>query len=225
MFQGFSQESVDFLWGIRFHNERSWFLDHKEAYLTLVDAPLRELAAQAGQAMAEEFPRLGLEVKVSRIYRDARRLHGRGPYKDHLWFGMRHPTRAEGAEPSFYFEIAPEYYSYGMGCYDPTPLTMARLRARIDRDPKPLERLARKLEQQKEFVLEGAMYKRPKGDPGPVLFPWYNRRQSVFTSDHNCEDLLFKPELVDQVLNGFRFLTPYYRFLKELAGDPPPPGA
>ena len=224
MFQGFSQGSVDFLWGIRFHNERAWFLEHKEEYLTLVDAPLRELAAQVAQGMAEEFPKLALDVKVSRIYRDARRLHGRGPYKDHLWFGMRRAAESEGAEPSFYFEIAPEYYSYGMGCYDPTPLTMAKLRARIDRDPKPLERLARKLERQGEFELEGALYKRPKGDPGPVLFPWYNRRQIVFTSDHNCEGLLFQPELAGQVLDGFRFLVPYYRLLKELAGDPPPPG-
>ena len=69
MFQGFSQESVDILWGIRFNNERSWFLAHKEEFLARVDAPLRELAAQVGRAMGEEFPKLGLTVKVSRIYR------------------------------------------------------------------------------------------------------------------------------------------------------------
>ena len=50
-----------------------------------------------------------------------------------------------------------------MGCYDPTPVTMAKLRARIDRDPKPLEKLARKLEGS-GFALEGEQYKRPKGD-------------------------------------------------------------
>ncbi len=225
MFQGFSQGAIDFLWGIRFNNERSWFLAHKEEFLTLVDAPMRELAAQVSQAMAEEFPKLGLELKVSRIYRDARRLFGRGPYKDHLWFSLRRRNEAEGAEPSFYFEIAPEYYSYGMGCYDPTPLTMAKLRARIDRDPKPLERLARRLEKQSEFVLEGRQYKRPKGDPGPLLFPWYNCRQVALTSDHNCEGPLFTPELVDQVLGGFRFLVPYYQYLQTLAGDAPPPEA
>ena len=73
MFQGFSQGAIDFLWGIRFNNERGWFLAHKEEFLTLVDAPMRELAAQVSQAMTEEFPKLGLELKVSRIYRDARR--------------------------------------------------------------------------------------------------------------------------------------------------------
>ena len=169
MFQGFTQGTTDFLWGIRFNNERGWFLAHKEEFQTLVDAPLRELASQVSQAINDKFPNLQLNCKVSRIYRDARRLYGRGPYKDHLWFGLRRMAPSEGAEPGFYFEVAPEYYSYGMGCWDPTPVTMAKLRARIDRDPEPLKQLARRLEKHGEFTLEGQMYKRPKGDPGRLL--------------------------------------------------------
>ena len=222
MFQGFSQGAVDFLWGIGFHNERAWFEAHKEEYLTLVDRPLRELGAQAAQTMGEKYPKLGLGLKVSRIYRDARRLYGRGPYKDHLWFSLRRFGEQEGAVPCFYFELAPEYYSYGVGAYDPSPLTMAKLRARVDRDPKPLEKLARRLNRQTEFVLEGELYKRPKGDPGPLLSPWYNRRQITLASDHNCEGVLFTPQLADQVIQGFCFLEPYYCWLQSLAGDPPP---
>ena len=222
MFQGFSQGAVDFLWGIRFHNERAWFEAHKEEYLTLVDRPLRELGAQAAQVMGEKYPKLGLGLKVSRIYRDARRLYGRGPYKDHLWFSLRRFGEQEGAVPCFYFELAPEYYSYGVGAYDPSPLTMAKLRARVDRDPKPLEKLARRLNRQSEFVLEGELYKRPKGDPGPLMSPWYNRRQITLASDHNCEGVLFTPQLADQVIQGFCFLEPYYCWLQSLAGDPPP---
>ena len=30
MFQGFSNETIDFMWGIRFNNEKSWFEQHKE---------------------------------------------------------------------------------------------------------------------------------------------------------------------------------------------------
>ncbi len=33
MFTGFTDETVDFMWGIRFNNERSWFEAHKEIYL------------------------------------------------------------------------------------------------------------------------------------------------------------------------------------------------
>ena len=33
MFTGYSDQTVDFLWGIRFNNDRDWFLAHKEDYL------------------------------------------------------------------------------------------------------------------------------------------------------------------------------------------------
>ncbi|MBR0376163.1 MAG: DUF2461 family protein, partial [Firmicutes bacterium] len=44
MFNGFSQGAIDFLWDLRFYNERPWFLEHKQDYLELVDRPLKELA-------------------------------------------------------------------------------------------------------------------------------------------------------------------------------------
>ena len=46
------------------------------------------------------------------------------------------------------------------------PLTMAKLRARIDRDPAAMEKLMRKLNRQKELVLETEDYKRPQA-PAP----------------------------------------------------------
>lgn len=222
MFQGFSQASIDFLWGISFNNERSWFLEHKQEFLDHVDTPVKELAREVTARMVEKYPKLGLECKVSRIYRDARRLHGRGPYKDHIWFTLRRPGVSEGATPCFYFEISPQCYSMGVGCYDATPLTMAKLRARIDRDPKPLERIVRKLNKRPEFQLYGQPYKRPKGDPGTLLFPWYNRRQVGVSADYNCEGVLFTPELADQVTEAFCFLEPLYSYLRELPGDPVP---
>ena len=36
--------------------------------------------------------------------------------------------------------------------------------------------------------------------------------------------VLFQPELADQVLEGFRFLKPYYDYMLSLAGDPAPEG-
>ena len=220
MFQGFSQSAIDFLWGIRFNNERSWFEEHKQEYLDFVAAPMKELALQTQEAMQEKFPDLQLQVRVSRIYRDARRLHGRGPYKDHLWFVLHRPKDDRmGAIPCFYFEIAPEYHSVGMGYYSATPLTMAKFRARIDRDPTVMEKLARRLQKQERFVLDGKEYVRPKGNPGTLLAPWYNRRSVALTWDRNCEGSLFTPELADEILEGFVFLEPYFRFFDSLDGD------
>ena len=71
-------------------------------------------------------------------------------------------------------------------------------------------------------VLEGEMYKRPKGDPGPLLFPWYNRKNIALTWDRNCEGSLFTPELAGEAEESFRFLKPYYDYFLSLRGDPAP---
>ena len=222
MFQGYTQGAIDFLWGLALNNERSWFQAHKTEFLELVDRPTRELAAQLTEEMTSAYPKLGLELKVSRIYRDARRLFGRGPYKDHLWFSLRKPGEDDGAIPCFWFEVAADRYGYGMGCWMVPPVTMAKLRARIDRDPKPIEKLARAVKKRGEFVMDGQAYKRPKGDPGALLYPWYNSRQISFSRECNCEGVFFTPELADQVLEGWRSLVPQYKFLCSLSGDPEP---
>ena len=49
-FQGYTQETVDFLWGIRFNNERGWFMDHKQDYQDHLLSPTRALAEQVYDA-------------------------------------------------------------------------------------------------------------------------------------------------------------------------------
>ena len=215
MFQGFAPEAIDFLWGVKFNNDREWFAAHKQEYLDLLDKPLRELSQQLLDAMTAAYPMLGLRQHVCRIYRDARRLHGRGPYKDRLWLVLARPSEDRVGRPALYFEIAPNCYSYGCGFWDMTPETAAKHRALIDRDPKKLETLARKLNRSK-FTLFGEEYKRPKGDAGKLLNPWYNRRSLGVSFDDNCEGVLFTPALYDEVFEGFRFLVPYYRYFEGL---------
>ena len=111
MFTGFTDETVDFMWGIRFNNERAWFEAHKAEYQACFLAPMKELGSQVQAALLERFPKCGLNLKVSRIYRDARRLHGRGPYKDHLWLSLFRFGNESGWLPVFWFVLAP-----GGGC-------------------------------------------------------------------------------------------------------------
>lgn len=221
MFTGFSDATIDFLWELRFHNERPWFLEHKQVFLDTLDRPMKALAADVTAALEQAYPDRKWYLHVARIYRDARRLHGRGPYKEHLWFTIERPHERFESVPALYFELAPNYYSYGCGYWDAGAATMAKLRARIDNDPKPLERLARRLNKSK-FVLSGEEFKRPKGDAGKLLNPWYNRKNIAIGYDDNPEGVLFTPQLKDNVLDGFRFLMPYYQYLDTLAGDMEP---
>lgn len=221
---GFTPESIAFLWGIRFNNERGWFEPRKQQYIDLLQTPLRQLGVQVQQEVARRHPERQFNLHVSRIYRDARRLHGRGPYKDHLWFVLHLPAQdtTGSAAPAFYFEIAPEYYSIGMGFYSATPLTMAKFRARVDRDPKPVEKLARRLNRREDFALEGEQYRRPKGEKGPLLNPWYNRKNIAISWDRPCEGSLFEPGLSMEIADAIDFLMPYFDYFSTLDGDPVP---
>ena len=223
MFQGFDPRVQDFLWGIRFNNEKSWFEAHKEEYLNFLYGPMKELNRQVYEGLGEEAQELGLKAKVSRIYRDARRLHGRGPYKDHLWCAIERPRGPFEAGITFWFELAPESYSYGLGYWDMPALTAAKFRARLDREPEKFERLARALKKRPDLQLQGEEYKRPKGKaPTKLLEDWYNRKGIVISNEGPYGDKVFRPELADELLDTYRFLMPFYRYFSLLEGDPDP---
>lgn len=225
MFQGFDPRVVDFLWGIRFNNEKPWFEEHKQEYLDYLYNPMKELTKQVYGALEKECEELGLSSKVSRIYRDARRLHGRGPYKDHLWLAIERPHDVFSPEPTFWFELTPEGYSYGLGYWYMPPLTAAKFRARLDREPRVFEKLARSLKSRPDLVLTGEEYKRPKGPaPSKLLEPWYNRKGFSLSHEAPQEDKLYRPEFADELIEAYRFLMPFCRYLLLLEGDPDPRG-
>lgn len=222
MAQGFNKKTIDFMWNIRFNNEKSWFEAHKDEYKTVLEKPMRELAQEVLAGFGEQHEELDLQLHISRIYRDARRLHGNGFYKDHLWFTLRQPSEEWVDKPVFWFEVKPESWSYGLGFYGAKAVTMAKLRARIDHTPKPLLELNQELTRQSEFVLDGNNYARPKCDPDRPLADWYNKKTFSLIHEEKVSEAVFSKDLAKRLIQGFEFLVPYYRYLSTLDGDPDP---
>ena len=46
MFTGYTDQTVDIFWGIRFNNDRAWFAEHKQEFQDAVMAPTKALAAE-----------------------------------------------------------------------------------------------------------------------------------------------------------------------------------
>lgn len=203
------------MWDLAFNNERPWFNEHKHEFDRLVMTPFKELAWDTDAIMQRRYPDMGLTLHISRIYRDARRLHGRGPYKDHLWFSLKNwDGLLQG--PMFWFEFGAADYSYGMGFYSATASQMQSFRAAVDANPARLERLARLLEGQDEFHLTGEEYKRPKGDVGELLNPWYNRKWLGLECSRDFGGDLFKAKLPEKLADSFDFLMPFYEYFMQL---------
>ena len=220
MFTGFTDATVDFMWGIRFNNEKPWFESHKEIYLKEFYQPMRDLGGEIYDFIAEKRPDYGLISKVTRIYRDARRLHGRGPYKECLWFSVEQPFEQWASHPTFWFELGPDGWSYGLGYWMPKPATMAKLSRRIDRDPKTMEELMQKLQAQEEFRLATLDYKKPRGEaPSEGLKPWYLAKSFSFSHEEQLTEDLFSRDIVERLKKGFEFLLPYYDYFMTLEGE------
>ena len=217
MFTGFSEASSDFLWSVRFNNYRSRFTEHKQEYLDHVQTPLKELAGEVFEAFEKKYGDMGLELHVSRIYRDARRLHNKGPYKDHLWFSIRNPRGDHWTvRPVFWFEIRPEGYAFGMGMYDARPTTMEFFRREIDRDPKPLLKLTKALEKEPKFQVDSPEYKRPKGNPPAPLDLWYNRKSIDICCERGWDDVPMSRDIVTELIEAYDFLMPFYRYFTDI---------
>lgn len=223
MFQGFDPAVIDFMWGIRFNNDRAWFEPRKAEYKEIFETPMKELCRDLYTGFSQKHQDLELMSKVSRIYRDARRLFGRGPYKDHLWLTVSQPVEKWSVTPTFWFELCPENYSFGLGYWMVESATLAKLRRRVDTDPKPLEKLVRQFNKQEEFKLWGEEFKKRKPCRSKLLEPWYNRKGGFSMGcEREHDDLLWSPGLVPYLLEEWEKLMPLFRYLATLDGDPDP---
>lgn len=218
-FTGFSQETLDFLWGILLNNNREWFLPHKADYQTYLYEPLKALALEVQEGMIAAYPEKQLNLKVTRIYRDVRRPHRDGPYKTHLWFVLHGPAEHWSMRPAFYFEISPGCWETGMGFYCSKPSMMEHYRKNVLEHPEKLEALALRQLERPEFRLEGEEYKRSKGEVSELLKPWFNRKNIALCHVREFEenDIAFTPHLVEQVVEDLKWLAPFYDYFYQLA--------
>lgn len=214
MFQGFTRQASEFYWDLMLHNERPWFMEHKADFVRLLKDPFQALAEDTLAALRQRFPERDWRLHVSRIYRDARRLHGRGPYKEQLWFTIRvGEDTPEGCV--FWFELSPAQYRYGVGAWA-SPAQMERWRQFVDANPAAMERLARRCAQQDRFVLDGEEYKRPKTDRGALLNPWLNRKTLDLACRADFGGALLSPELPEKLAEDFGWLMPYFELFQHL---------
>lgn len=215
MFSGIPEQSIDFFYQLALNNQRPWFQEHKEEFLTLVDGPFKALARESARLLNARAPKYGFQPKVSRIYRDARRLFGRGPYKDHLWFSLQRGENS-AAGPMLWFELGLQGTSHGLGFWGETPGQAALFRKAIDKEPARFQRLIQGIPQGDKCRLWGEEYKRPKGERGPLLNPWYNRKQHSVGYENLFGQALFSPQLPELLAESFAGLLELYDFFSEV---------
>lgn len=215
MFQGFTQKTAEFFWELSFNNERPWFQAHKEEYDSYIGQPFKALALDTQTAFEALVPGFESLLHISRIYRDARRLFGRGPYKDHLWFSLR-SSEIQHEGPVFWFEIDAVHYAYGLGFYSMTAQQMTLFRSSLDANPARFMSLAHDVEA-RGYTVNGEAYKRPKllhGDE--LLDSWYNRKCVGIERSFDLGGTAFSAALPQLMAEEFCALMPLFEYFMEI---------
>ena len=209
MFEGFTPDTFDFLWGIRMNNNREWFLQHKQQYLDSLYEPMKAL----GRELFEPFlDKPGNLLKVSRIYRDAR-MHHPDPYKESLWICIRQDVQWWAENPCLYFEIAPEGASYGFVHWRPRVSTLVDFRRDITARPEEFLELIRQTEEVTGLPITANLYKRPKETDDPRLTPYFAWKGNIACCVEEAPgDTLFTPDLSYRVRTLFEQLIPFYDY-------------
>ena len=208
-FQGFSPETIDFLWGIRMNNDRAWFLEHKKDYVNYLYEPMKALGKELFQPFLASP---GTLLKVSRIYRDTR-LHHPLPYKESLWICIRQDVEWWAENPCLFFEITPDNISYGFAWLRPRPAVLEQLRRDISAKPGDFLKLIAKTEKDSGLPITAENYKRPKPCEDPRLLPFFSwKRDICCIRTEEISPATFGPELKDRVAKFLAALTPLYDF-------------
>ncbi len=209
MFQGFTPETFDFLWGIRMNNNRDWFMQHKQQYIDTLYEPMKALGRELFEPFVEKPGNL---LKVSRIYRDAR-LHHPDPYKESLWICIRQDVDWWAENPCLYFEVSPEGASYGFVNWKPKVSTLEDFRRDISARPEPFLELMAQTEAAAGMPITADLYKRPKQTQDPRLAPYFAWKGNIACCKETAPgDTLFTPGLAQEVRGFFEALIPFYDY-------------
>jgi uncharacterized protein (TIGR02453 family) len=217
-FKGFSKETLEFLSGLRENNNKQWFEINREMYETYLLEPLKCLVQDMGFFMKSIDPYFEITPKVdktiARIYRDTRFSKDKSPYRSNLWITFRRSGRDWKEDPVYYFEIFPDWYRYGMGFYGASKATMDNFRKLIEAKPGEFLKAISFYSDKGEFILEGEKYKRPlRDDLPPKIMEWYQMKNFYITCNRGIDDVLFSPDLINELISGFKALEPLYHYL------------
>ncbi|ATW28236.1 DUF2461 domain-containing protein [Candidatus Formimonas warabiya] len=219
MFQGFSEGTIQFLQGLKENNNKAWFEANKPTYQNFVQEPLRELVDELGPFMLSIDALFEISPKkaISRINRDIRFSHDKSPYRSNMWISFKRQYLDWKAEPTYFFEIFPDFYRYGMGFYCTPRETMDKLREMIDEKKKDFQQIHHLYQSQNIFRIEGEKYKRIlNANLTAELNEWYQRKEVYFVCNRNIDELLFEKELVPVLRDGFKILEPFYHYFLRL---------
>ena len=199
---------------LRRHNNREWFNENKDRYLSEVRDPLLGFIAAIGPGLRAISPHLSADPHPSRgsllrIYRDTRFSRDKTPYKTNagLFFALEADKDADA--PGYYLHLAPGEVFMGAGMWHPGADALHAIRTAIVAKPMEWKRVRRVGLSHDEDTLKRA----PRGfDPDHPLADDL-KRLSFTTGVSFTEAQACAPDFAARYVRACRGAAPLVKFL------------
>ncbi len=212
----FSPASFKFLRALARHNERDWFLAHKNEFEVQLRQPMLRLIADLADPLHAISPHFVASPKpqggsMFRIYRDIRYARDKRPYKEWISARFFHERTRElmGDAPFFYLHLQPGRCFVGGGVWHPQHSALKRIRAYLVNNPVSWKATVHAPAFRSVFTLAGdSLVRPPQGyDPNHTLIEDLKRKDFIVHGALSDEEML-RPDLQKHVTRLFRQLAP-----------------
>jgi uncharacterized protein (TIGR02453 family) len=224
-FSKFPPEALEFFRQLKRHNNRPWFLKHKEIYEEKVKAPMVELVLALGNEIRNFAPEMGVEPSraIYRIYRDTRFSHDKSPYKTQIAAVFSPREFPKHMAAGLYFHVSASEVEIAGGVYMPGSAELVAIRRHISEQPGKLRAILERKEFKRQFGgLWGEQLARvPRGFPPDHPAADLLRYKQFLVDVTQPAELATTPDLFRVIIQHFETMMPLVRFLNlPLKRDP-----
>ena len=224
MFKGFTDETVQFLMDLKFHNNTEYFHDNHDRYVEKVQTPFYEMIDDLAPEMRKIDPLMEIRPYkcLSRIHRDTRFSKDKSPYRDHHWFLFRRTAEPREKCLFYYFEFGPDRLSWGLGIWGENRELMDLFRKRMRANPDGTLAMIDDMNlPERKLCLGGTAFKRMEipADIPERLKRWYTSREIYIGKFDPPMKWAFSDRIIHEVRRDFKTLAPLYQMLRGYADE------
>ena len=224
MFNGFTDETVQYLLDLKFHNNSAYFHENHERYVSEVQHVFYDMIDALAPEMLKIDPRMEVRPHkcLSRIHRDTRFSRDKSPYRDHLWFLFRRASEPREKSLFYYFELGPDRLGWGMGFWDENREALDIFRKRMQANPDGTMALLDSMElPERKLILGGSIHKKMTVPPEipERLRRWYLAKDFYIWRENPDFRWVYSERILKEVRKDFRTMAPLYRLLRGYADE------
>ncbi|HSM43594.1 MAG TPA: DUF2461 domain-containing protein [Acidimicrobiia bacterium] len=222
----FTPALFQFLRELSDNNDKAWWDDNKDRYVTVVREPALDFIAHFADSLNAISPHFSADTRTNggslmRPYRDMRFAKG-APYKTNVGIHFRHRAGNDVHAPGFYVHLEPRQCFAGVGLWRPQAAVAQQIRQTIFDDPAAWGEAAHNPSFTDLWSIgdedEDRLKRTPKELQGDHPYPDDLRLRSFTAGARLTQKTVTSPGFAQELAEMFAKAAPYTRFLCDATG-------